>query len=582
MLIDVKTEIKTNNDSNNNEPPDAAGTVLAGTESRGIRRTILIVEDNWINREMLSAIVSNDYDVIAVENGMEALEALNDNLDKLSLILLDMHMPVMDGFEFLRLRGEDELFKQVPVIVTTGSDNPDDEVTCLELGASDFVTKPYKNEVVLSRVKSIISLHESETTLSAVKYDALTGLYTRSAFIHYADIMLKNPGDKHFDVFIADIVNLRRIEAVFGERKSNEIIGYFGKEFSSRAREAIGFRQNSQFIFMLVHDKDRHDEMDYWIRLAHEIEAGVPVNNVQVRYGLYFDVDRKLSIHDICERARITVDSVSNNSSLGYAVYDDRIAEAEFQKFRMEEDFEDALKNNEFVIYLQPKYNLRKDKTVGAEALVRWKKSDGSMVSPGAFIPLFESDGRIVKLDEYIFRKVCDIQKARLDSGLPAVRISVNLSRATLISEGVVDKYAAIVSEMGIPYELIAIELTESFALENMDIKSLAKGLSDKGFRLDMDDFGSGYSSMSSLVNLPFNVVKLDKSLIDKIGDSRGEIIIKHAIDIAHELGMSVVAEGVELREQVGFLRSADCDNIQGYYFGRPMPNEEFYEKLKA
>lgn len=577
--IDIKTKTSDKDMQQTASPSVSSIISQEDLSGFGVRRTVLIVEDVWINREMLAGILGQEYDVLTAENGAEGLKLLEENLDNLALVLLDMYMPVCNGFEFLKHRQRDELLSQVPVIVATGSDNPDDEVTCLELGASDFITKPYNAEIVLCRVRSIIRLHESETTISAVKFDDLTTLYTKPAFMHYAEIMLNTFKNKRLDVFIADIINLHRIEAVFGEKKSNEIVGYFGRQFTERAREAIGYRQGSQFVFLLVYDENRHD-MDYWLKLAEVIEAGSPVATVQVKYGLYYNVDKSLAIADICERAHLTVDSIVQKTGVNYAVYNEEIARSELDKFRMEADFEDALTNNEFVIFLQPKYDLVREKVVAAEALVRWRRSDGSMVSPGAFIPLFESDGRIVKLDEYIFRKVCGIQRKRMDLGLPVVRISINLSRATLISGNVVDKYAAIVEESGIPYDRISVELTESFALENAQMGTLARELVSRGFRLDMDDFGSGYSSMASLVNLPFQVVKFDKSLIDQIGDARGEIIIRHAIIIAHELKMMVVAEGVETAEQVDFLRSVSCDVIQGFYFGRPIPNEEFYARI--
>ena len=160
------------------------------------------------------------------------------------------------------------------------------------------------------------------------------------------------------------------------------------------------------------------------------------------------------------------------------------------------------------------------------------------------------------------------------------LRISVNLSRQTLISEDVAEKYSRIVREAGIPFDCISIELTESFAIENSRMSELAEKLVNAGFRLDMDDFGSGYSSMSSFVSLPLSVVKLDKSLIDRIGDKKGEIIIEYTIVIAHKLDMVVVAEGVESAEQLDFLRTVNCDLIQGFYFSPPVSEEKFIDMV--
>ena len=564
-----------------NEDADKGGdNIIERVSPSGIgeRRKVLIVEDVELNREILNNIVKNDYDVLTAENGADGLKLLADNYRDLSVVLLDMHMPVMDGFEFLKKSRTDALLSTVPVIVTTGSNNSDDEVRCLELGASDFITKPYNPRVVLSRIKSIIKLHESDITLAAVEYDDMTGLYTRPAFYHYAENLVNASGDSKLDIIVSEIENLTQIEASFGEHTGEEILAYFGRQYAKNAPDAIGFRRGNQFIFIMKRETQGFKD---WLRIGRAIEADAPISNIIVKYGFYFDADKSISLSEMCDRARLTVDSIRGSFLTDHAMYDEKIVRREKDKFRMEADFDDALKNEEFVIYQQPKYDVNGERIVASEALVRWKKPDGSMISPGAFIPLFESDGLIIKLDEYVFRKVCAIQKERIDRGEKVVRVSINLSRATLVSDGVVDKYAAIVKEIGIPFDIISIELTESFALENNHMTELAQSLVNAGFRLDMDDFGSGYSSMSSLVTLPFRIVKLDKTLIDRIGDRKGEIIIEYAIIIAHKLDMGVVAEGVEHAGQAEFLKSAGCDMIQGFYYSPPVPTERFSEMLR-
>lgn len=558
-----------------NEDADKSGESTINhleLSDKGERRKVLIVEDVELNREILKSIVQEEYDVLTAENGAVALKLLAEHYRDLSVILLDMHMPVCDGFEFLSRSRADALFASVPVIVTTGSENPDDEIRCLELGASDFITKPYNPRVVMSRIRSIIKLHESDVTLAAIEYDDLTGLYTRPAFHHYAENMISASGDDQLDMLLTEIENFSQIESTYGSRLGDELLGYFGKELSKKSPGSIGFRRDNQFIFLLKHRVDRVEDC---MKILDAVAENAPIGNIVLKYGFYFDIDKSKGISDICERVRITVDSIKGSYITDYAVYDERIAKREADRAKMEADFDDAVANNEFVIYQQPKYDAITEKIIATEALVRWKKPDGTMVSPGAFIPLFEEDGLIVKLDEYVFRKVCSMQKARIDRGLPVVRVSINLSRATLITEGIAEKYAAIVREAGIPSDIISIELTESFALENNRIQELAESLVNAGFRLDMDDFGSGYSSMSGLVTLPFSVVKLDKSLIDRIGDSKGEVLIEYAIIIAHKLNMKVVAEGAETKEQVDFLRSVNCDLIQGFYFSPPIPEDK-------
>ncbi len=542
------------------------------------KRKVLVVEDVELNREILANILSDDYEVITAENGKIGLELLEEHYRDLSIVLLDMYMPVCDGFEFLRRSREDALLASVPVMVTTGSAGAQDEVRCLELGASDFITKPYNARVVLSRIKSIIKLRESDITLASIEYDDSTGLYTGPAFKHYAEKLLKASGSDPVALVVTEIENLSQIEATSGIRYAEEIVRFYAEEFKKLAPGSIAYRNDNQFYFMLKHEGSDPSEC---IAAAREIEKKSQYSGLNIKYGFYYNVDKTVSITELCDRVRLTVSSIRGTFITNYAVYNNEIAKQQEEKYHIESGFDAAVANEEFVIYLQPKYDVISGRIESAEALVRWKKPDGSMVSPGAFIPVYEEDGLIVRLDEYVFRKVCSMQKARIAAGLPVTRISINLSRMTLINENVSAKYSAIVKEYDIPFDAISIELTESFAMENTKVAKLAEGLVDSGFRLDMDDFGSGYSSMSGLVSLPFSVIKLDKSLTDRIGDRRGEIIIEYAIVIAHKLNMTVVAEGVEEEAQADFLKTVNCDAIQGFYYSRPLPAEDFNKLLE-
>ncbi len=542
------------------------------------KRKVLVVEDVELNREILANILSDDYEVITAENGKIGLELLEEHYRDLSIVLLDMYMPVCDGFEFLRRSREDALLASVPVMVTTGSAGAQDEVRCLELGASDFITKPYNARVVLSRIKSIIKLRESDITLASIEYDDSTGLYTGPAFKHYAEKLLKASGSDPVALVVTEIENLSQIEATSGIRYAEEIVRFYAEEFKKLAPGSIAYRKDNQFYFMLKHEGSDPSQC---IAAAREIEKKSQYSGLNIKYGFYYNVDKTVSVTELCDRVRLTVSSIRGTFITNYAVYNNEIAKQQEEKYHIESGFDAAVANEEFVIYLQPKYDVISGRIESAEALVRWKKPDGSMVSPGAFIPVYEEDGLIVRLDEYVFRKVCSMQKARIAAGLPVTRISINLSRMTLINENVSAKYSAIVKEYGIPFDAISIELTESFAMENTKVAKLAEGLVDSGFRLDMDDFGSGYSSMSGLVSLPFSVIKLDKSLTDRIGDRRGEIIIEYAIVIAHKLNMTVVAEGVEEEAQADFLKTVNCDAIQGFYYSRPLPAEDFNKLLE-
>lgn len=248
----------------------------------------------------------------------------------------------------------------------------------------------------------------------------------------------------------------------------------------------------------------------------------------------------------------------------------------------LEDSFESAILNNEFEVWYQPKYNPVSRQLTGAEALIRWRRPDGSLVSPGRFIPIFERNGMIRVLDKYVFERVCRDQKAWMDTFGATVPISINLSRATLYYDATIDTYKKIADITGVPAEMLPLEITESAAVMNQDIVSIADNFFKAGFPLCIDDFGTGYSSLSTLNLMKFDTIKLDKSLIDFVGEYKGNSLIKHTIALAKDLGLNVVAEGVESEYQVNFLKNVNCDNIQGFYFDRPLEKQVFEEKLKC
>lgn len=260
-----------------------------------------------------------------------------------------------------------------------------------------------------------------------------------------------------------------------------------------------------------------------------------------------------------------------------YKIYTDVMKERMLQKKQLSDQIEHAYKNREFVVYYQPKYDSETRMLAGAEALVRWRKPDGQMISPGLFIPLAEESGFVRKLDEYVFQEVCLAQKRWIDKGLRVVPISVNLSQRHLENPEFIDQYKAILDNSGVPIEYIQLEITESAMFEKKEeFVAIMERLHQLGFVILMDDFGTGYSSLMMLKSIPVDVMKLDKSFVDDYDDIRGEQIIRCVMRMAQDLSIAITAEGVETEEQYNFLKSIGCDTIQGYYFAKPMPEEEF------
>ena len=543
------------------------------------KRKILVVEDNELNREILSSFLEEKFDVILAENGEEGLKILGEHYRELSVVLLDICMPVCDGFEFLRRRNKDKLLSTIPVIVMTGSNSKDAEIQCLDLGAVDFIPKPYNFKIVVGRINSVIKLRESVLTLTAVEHDELTGIYTRQAFFYHAKTLLKAKAEERFHLIVADIRDFKLINSSYGDKIGDEVLCYLAKTYTTMFRDGLVSRYGSdQFVCMTYGDWDL--SLETMKKLTEEIAENAPIPNLMIKYGVYEDVDTSLPISVICDRGFMAIRSIRDNYEHSIAYYTEEMNQKQMQDRALENRFESAISNKEFVAYFQPKYDVKIEKIVGAESLVRWINSDGSMVMPGDFIPLYERDGLIVRLDEYIFRHVCEFQRELMEKGQELLPISVNLSRASIHYIGVVDRYVEIVKETGIPFSCVPIELTETATLNNVKIRDFTERLVNAGFALHMDDFGSGYSSLITLSELPFNTLKIDKSLIDCIGQQKGRMVVQQVIILAHGLGMNVIAEGVETAEQVELLREMECDDIQGFYYSRPLPREEFIKKL--
>lgn len=549
--------------------------------SNVVKRKVLIVEDNEINREILKETLEDDYDVIEAVNGEEGLNILSQYYKDISLILLDVVMPVCDGFEFLSRQKSDSLLASVPVIVTTGNNSQEDELKCLGLGAVDFITKPYNARIVKSRIDSVIKLRESSMTLAAIEKDELTGLYTRQAFYHHARTFTHFMTEEKFNVVILDVADFKLINGTYGTKKGNEVLVYLSNAFRYYVKNGLLTRYEGDQLLGLFHSKVKMD-VERINRNINKIAEEAPIPNIRIKVGIYEDIDTSLSIPIICDRALMAEKSISKDFKTNVAFYTDEMNQKQLAQRQMENDFKSAIANREFKVYYQPKYDVNTENIVGAEALVRWQKPDGTLISPGAFIPLFESDGLVVHLDEYVFENVCQFQKERMENKLPMVPISVNLSRASIHFNDVVEHYVDIVNQKQIPFECVPIELTESATLYSEKILEITDQLVKAGFKLHMDDFGLGYSSLTSLNELNFSTVKLDKSLIDYIDQVRGKKIVQQAIDLGHGLDMKVVAEGVESKEQKDCLKEMHCDMIQGFYYSKPLKQEDFIEKLRA
>lgn len=412
------------------------------------------------------------------------------------------------------------------------------------------------------------------------EHDPLTGLYTRSAFYRQVAKLFKENPDESYDVVVIDIEKFKVCNAMHGQKACDDMLCHIAKSLKEDQPNAIVARYGGD-LFVEIFPSSENKGQTYLELQSKKMIAAGPIKDIVLKYGYYGNIDRSIPINMICDRALIAAKSILHNYDIMVANYDGPVSKRHMQEQLLEASFNIALESEHFQVWYQPKFDAKTEKLIGAEALVRWYTPDNKIISPSDFIYIFEDDGLIVKLDEFVFRKVCSTIKYWMDQGVPVVPISVNLSRTSLHHTGIVSNYRNIVDEIGIPIEYVSLELTESTAFSSDQMKALVEELKTAGFRIDMDDFGTGSSSLASINILPFDVIKIDKSLIDFIGSPAGDELVKHTIELAHFKKMKVVAEGVETKAQLEFLRSLDCDAIQGYYFHPQMPYEECEAYLK-
>ncbi|MGN0073065.1 MAG: EAL domain-containing protein [Coriobacteriales bacterium] len=547
----------------------------------GSKRSILVVDDVEINRDMLELQLHDEYNILKAADGREALGILKERYGEISLMLLDLVMPNMTGEELLSHMQGDKLLSSVPVVVMTGEDSVEKESRCLELGASDFIRKPFDPFILRNRVRGLIRLHEADSALAAIERESLTGLYNREAFIHYARAFRKRHAGKQLAAVIASIVDFEYLAERFGEEAVAEHLRQTGKMFLGVADVCVaGYLGEGRFITLNL----LRDEMTLeWMKSTMgELLASASIPSARVKFGIYSPVPQDRELAQVYRAINLKMQTIKQSYSEDYVVFGVQEEASLERRRQLAADMEASLKNGDFYVVFQPKHRVADGALCGAEALVRWNHPQLGPVSPGEFIPLFEENGFINQLDSYVHTHVYRMMKKWLKEGLPVVPVSANFSRRDLLDSSYIDYLVSIRKEFpnDVPAHLLRAEITESMLTQDFELllENLGK-LRSVDYKIELDDFGSGYSNLAALADLPIDSLKLDMSLVRTL-DTK-EPVVRHCIQLAHELGLSVVAEGVETREQLDKLSQIDCDIVQGYYFSRPLPQDEYVEYLK-
>ena len=554
------------------------------TANKLFEQKVLIVDDEEINREILGNIIESEYKVDFAKDGKEALEKIHDKSAGISLVLLDILMPELSGFDVLKQLQVEGLLSEIPVIVLTSE--KDSEIESLKLGAADFLTKPYdRPEVILARVRHSMELFENSRIITATEFDKLTGLYSPEFFFEYASLY-----DQRFPKQVMDavVINFTRFHLL------NELKGrVFGDKILSAMAEGIrsiilkyggiaGRRDADTFFAYIPH----LDDYKIIINAINEnLSSLLKASETRLRLGAYSDTEKSQPLLLRFDHALQACNSIRTKVGEEICIYDSQMAEREVFNAHLLEDFEAAIEQKQFKVNYQPKFNITGDKPLlcSAEALVRWIHPDLGFVRPDLFIPLFEENGLVTKLDRYVWEESAkQIKKKKKELGV-TIPVSVNVSRIDIAAPDMTDFITKIVKENGLDPKEYMLEITESaYTEDSKHIIEVVENLRALGHKIEMDDFGSGYSSLNMLTSMPIDALKMDKAFIRNIKPGNKEMeLVTLVLKIAQTLGVPVIAEGVETEEEYMLLKKAGCDIIQGYYFSKPIAPEEF-EKFKA
>lgn len=377
-----------------------------------------------------------------------------------------------------------------------------------------------------------------------------------------------------------DIRKFKIVNDLYGEKFGDQILEFILSQLKECCREDQFFINLRSDVFMVVTAYDREEELTEFIAYLDSRITSYKDVKLQMSYGIYTVEDKQMELRQMEDRAAMARKAAKNNIVTNVLFYKEQFKDVLYNRKFIEENIQTAITERQFVMFLQPKYSISKNEIIGAEALVRWFHPERGMIFPNQFIPIIEENGFVKKVDYYIWAEACRFIKRCQDAGLPLLPVSVNVSRVHLQDNECIEVLSDLIKTYNIPKELLELEITETANDQQISLKALQ--LKEQGYKLLMDDFGSGYSSLNILLETPFDVIKLDKKFMENMMDSgKGRMILEHVVLMAEKLQLGLLAEGVETAEQIDLLQGIGCDQVQGYYYAKPMAEEQFFAMLK-
>lgn len=438
-----------------------------------------------------------------------------------------------------------------------------------------------ENGKLIMAVGTILDVNKATNYLIKLKYraeiDDLTRLSNPYKFTEDMNRLMKND-NKNYAMIVLDIEKFKAINEIYGIEFADNLLRYIAHTLKSLVRREDLTGRFSGDCFGIFVEYNSDEQIVSLIERICKCVSFYKGAALTVVFGVYRVLDNKIPRRKILDYANMAKSTVKGKNLKRFAFYEDSMLLKMLEEQHIENDMDQALYNGQFTMFLQPRYDIQTSEIIGAEALVRWLHPDRGIMMPNKFIGLFEKNGFVVKLDRYMWEQACIQIRKWMDDGLRPVPISVNVSRINVENPQLTEIFDGLVEKYQIDKKYLELEITETVYYDNQDVflDTLEK-LKNSGYTLLMDDFGSGFSSLNMLKNTPFDILKIDRNFLDEtIITDKGKKIIDHTIKLSNDIGIEIVAEGVETKEQAEYLLQCGCNTAQGYYYSKPVSLDEF------
>ena len=564
---------------------------------------IMLVDDEPINIDVLQAYLQGEgyENFVTTSESEKAIEIMQS--EKPDVVLLDLMMPKVSGFDILKMMRDHKALTHIPVVILTSSDDSETKLKALQLGAMDFLSKPVDASELALRLRNTLGAKAYQHHL--LNFDQLTGLPKRETFMEEVDsnLILMNSNNEQGVALYIYIENLKNINSTIGRDNGNKVIQQFSRRLETSVSSA-GSVQNAfdvetqSNVARTTGDKftvflgpiSNPKQAEFLARkviadTSQAIKIGERSIFTSVKVGVAMYPEHGDMVETLFGNAETAMSHARDYGAKdNFTHYSPSMDEESARVLAIENGLQTAVENNELRVVYQPKVDVKTGKIIGAEALVRWINSDLGFVGPDQFISIAERTGQIIPIGEWILQQAC-IQAARWCNKFDFdFRIAVNMSIRQIHDTDMSLTTTKALEKSGLPASCLTLELTENMVMENAESNiELLHKLKDLGLKLSIDDFGTGYSSLSYLQHLPLDELKIDRSFIDEVkSENHSTPIVRAMVSLAHDLNMSVVAEGVETELQLQHMQQLECETYQGYLCSRPVVADAFEELLDA